>query len=68
MAESIPHTSRLELGGIGPVTWTAHGGTTERRILIEVRGLLALPLDEANRFIGEVRSAVRQAESASHRP
>jgi hypothetical protein len=44
------------------VTWTAYRGVTERRVIVEIRGMLVLSLEDAHRFIRELRSAVRDAE------
>ena len=64
MSESMQHKSTLRVAAVGPVTWTAYGGVTERRVVVEMRGMLVLSLDDAHRFIGDLRSAVNDAERA----
>ncbi len=60
----MPHHSDLRIEAVGPQTGPHPDGTVHRRVLIAIRGVMALPLDDAAHLAAQLLEAVRAAERA----
>ena len=64
MSDSMPHRSDLRIEAVGPQTRPHPDGTVHRHVLVAVRGVMALTLDDAAHLAAQLLQAVRQAEGA----
>ena len=46
MSDRPPESSDLRIEAVGPATWTAYGELRERRVVVALRGILVLTLDD----------------------
>ena len=60
----MPHRSDLRIEAVGPQTRPDPDGTVHRHVLVAVRGVMALTLDDAAHLAAQLLQAVRQAEGA----
>ena len=56
--------SSLSIGAVTPLTWRGQDGRVHRRVTLELRGVLVMPLDAARSFETDLREAIRHAEDA----
>ena len=47
VTESLQHRSSLSLGGINAMSWIGRDGTRHHRVVLEVRGVMVMPIDAA---------------------
>ena len=59
MSDRPPESSDRRIEAVGPATWTAYGELRERRVVVALRGILVLTLDDGAHLASELLKAVR---------